>query len=91
MLAGDKEWVEKAGAADFFNISPITGFSFDAEQVKTEYAKTTPFFDSVFLPLSQGVLPADKGKEMLKDKILGVGGQKVMDEIQKQIDAVVAK
>lgn len=91
MLAGDKEWVEKAGAADFFNISPITGFSFDAEQVKTEYAKTTPFFDSVFLPLSQGVLPADKGKEMLKDKILGVGGQKVIDEIQKQIDAVVAK
>ncbi|WNS43561.1 DUF3502 domain-containing protein [Paenibacillus sp. MMS20-IR301] len=91
MLAGDKEWVEKAGAAEFFTLSPITGFSFDAEQVKTEYAKTTPFFDSVFLPLSQGVLPADKGKAMLKDKILGVGGQKVIDEIQKQIDAVVAE
>lgn len=91
MLAGDKEWVEKAGAAEFFTLSPITGFSFDAEQVKTEYAKTTPFFDSVFLPLSQGVLPADKGKAMLKDKILSVGGQKVIDEIQKQIDAVAAK
>ncbi|OBZ12029.1 hypothetical protein A8L34_17110 [Bacillus sp. FJAT-27264] len=90
MLPGDKEWYTKASESDTFNVSPITGFSFEADQVKTEYAKTTPFFDSVFLPLAQGVLPADKGQAMLKDKILGVGGQKVLDEIQKQIDAVTA-
>jgi putative aldouronate transport system substrate-binding protein len=27
---------------------------------------------------------------MLKDKILGVGGQKVIDEIQAQVDALIA-
>jgi len=90
MLAGDKEWVEKASSSDTFTKSPITGFSFNSEAVKTEYAKTSPFFDSIYLPLAQGVLPANEGKEMLKNKILGVGGQKVIDEIQKQIDAVVA-
>ncbi|MEK0316503.1 DUF3502 domain-containing protein [Cohnella sp. 56] len=88
MLPDDKEWFEKASKAESFNLSPIAGFTFDAEQVKTEYAKTTPFFDSVFLPLSQGVLAADKGKAMLNDKVLGVGGQKVIDEIQKQIAAI---
>ncbi|WP_058302781.1 extracellular solute-binding protein [Gorillibacterium timonense] len=90
MLPDDKAFFEKASKSDSFTLSPIAGFSFNAEQVKTEYAKTTPFFDSVFLPLVQGVLPADTGKKTLKDKVMGVGGQKVIDEIQKQIDAIVA-
>jgi putative aldouronate transport system substrate-binding protein len=90
MLPGDKQWYEKASKSDTFNVSPITGFSFEADQVKTEYAKTTPFFDSIFLPLAQGVLTTDSGQKMLQDKVLGVGGQKVIDEIQKQIDTVVA-
>ncbi|MBA9085788.1 putative aldouronate transport system substrate-binding protein [Fontibacillus solani] len=90
MLPDDKKWFEKASDADSYILSPVSGFSFNAEQVKTEYAKTTPFFDSIYLPLSQGILSADKGKQMLKDKIMGAGGQKVIEEIQKQIDVVVA-
>ncbi|WP_339287554.1 DUF3502 domain-containing protein [Paenibacillus sp. FSL E2-0201] len=90
MLPGDQEWFEKSRDAETFTLSPVSGFSFNAEAVKTEYAKVTPFFDSIYLPLSQGVVSVDKGKTMLKDKILGVGGQKVIDEIQKQIDAVTS-
>ncbi|MNI20883.1 Bacterial extracellular solute-binding protein [compost metagenome] len=90
MLPDDKKWFEVASNADSYILSPVSGFTFNAEKVKTEYAKTTPFFDSIYLPLSQGVLSADKGKQMLKDKIMGAGGQKVIDEIQAQIDVVVA-
>ncbi|WP_410772081.1 DUF3502 domain-containing protein [Fontibacillus sp. BL9] len=90
MTADDKKWFDFSADPANFELSPTAGFTFDAEKVKTEYAKITPFHDSVFLPLCQGVLSADKGKEMLEDKIMGVGGQKVIDEIQAQIDAVAS-
>lgn len=90
MMPDDKHWFDFAADPANFTLSPTAGFAFNAENVKTEYAKMTPFHDSVFLPLCQGVLPADKGKEMLEDKIMGVGGQKVIDEIQSQIDAVIS-
>lgn len=90
MLPSDKEWFEKAKIADSFVLSPLSGFTFNSEQVKTEYAKVTPFFDSVYLPMAQGVLPSGSGEKMLKEKIMGVGGQKVIDEIQKQVDVITA-
>ncbi|AIQ37179.1 extracellular solute-binding protein [Paenibacillus sp. FSL R5-0345] len=91
MLPSDKEWFEKSKLAETFLLSPLSGFTFNADQVKTEYAKVSPFYDSLYLPMAQGVLPTDKGLKMMKDKILGVGGQKVVDEIQKQVDAMPAK
>ncbi|RCX19601.1 putative aldouronate transport system substrate-binding protein [Fontibacillus phaseoli] len=90
MTADDKKWFDFSADPANFALSPTAGFTFDADKVKTEYAKITPFHDSVFLPLCQGLLSADKGKAMLEDKIMGVGGQKVIDEIQAQIDAVIS-
>lgn len=90
MAEDDKKWFDFSTDPANFTLSPTAGFTFDAEKVKTEYAKMTPLHDSLFLPLAQGLLPADKGKEELGSKIMSVGGQKVIDEIQAQIDAVTA-
>lgn len=90
MMKDDKKWFDFSTKPDNFTLSPTAGFNFNAEKVKTEYAKITPLHDSVFLPLSQGVLPADQGKKMLKEKMASLGGQKVIDEIQAQIDAVTS-
>lgn len=88
MTADDKKWFDFSTDPANFTLSPTAGFNFDAEKVKTEYAKITPLHDSVFLPLNQGVLSADKGKAMMDDKMASLGGQKVIDEIQAQINAV---
>lgn len=90
MMEDDKKWFDFSADPANFTLSPTAGFTFDAEKVKTEYAKLTPFHDSLFLPLAQGVLAADKGKAQLEDKINSVGGQKVIEEIQAQVDAVTA-
>lgn len=90
MMEEDKKWFDFSTEPAHFTLSPTAGFTFDAEKVKTEYAKITPFHDSLFLPLAQGVLPADKGKAQLEEKINSVGGQKVIEEIQAQVDAVTA-
>ena len=90
MLPDDKKWFEASSNPDNFTVSPLAGFAFDAEQVKTEYAKITPIQDAYFMPLTQGIVPADKGKATLKEKILAVGGQKVIDEIQRQVEELLA-
>ncbi|PJN57222.1 hypothetical protein PAEVO_39500 [Paenibacillus sp. GM2FR] len=90
MMPDDKKWFDFSADPANFTLSPTSGFSFNAEKVKTEYAKITPLHDSVFLPLSQGVLSADEGKATLEEKMASLGGQKVIDEIQAQIDAVTS-
>lgn len=90
MAADDKKWFDFSTDPANFTLSPTAGFNFNAEKVKTEYAKITPLHDSTFLPLSQGLLAADEGKKTLGEKMASLGGQKVIDEIQAQIDAVVA-
>lgn len=90
MMPDDKKWFDFSADPANFTLSPTSGFSFNAEKVKTEYAKITPLHDSLFLPLSQGVLSADEGKATLEEKMASLGGQKVIDEIQAQIDAVTS-
>ncbi|QMV41395.1 DUF3502 domain-containing protein [Cohnella cholangitidis] len=90
MMPDDKKWFDFSTNPANFTLSPTSGFNFNAEKVKTEYAKITPLHDSIFLPLSQGVLPADRGKAMLEEKMESLGGQKVIDEIQAQINAVTS-
>ncbi|MGZ7440100.1 ABC transporter substrate-binding protein [Paenibacillus sp. TH7-28] len=90
MMPDDKKWFDFSADPANFTLSPTAGFSFNAEKVKTEYAKITPLHDSFFLPLSQGVLSADEGKATLEEKMASLGGQKVIDEIQAQIDAVTS-
>ncbi|WP_334073256.1 MULTISPECIES: extracellular solute-binding protein [Paenibacillus] len=90
MMPDDKKWFDFSADPANFTLSPTAGFSFNAEKVKTEYAKITPLHDSLFLPLSQGLLPADEGKAMLEEKMASLGGQKVIDEIQAQINAVTS-
>ncbi|RRJ64883.1 extracellular solute-binding protein [Paenibacillus oralis] len=90
MMPDDKKWFDFSADPANFTLSPTAGFSFNAEKVKTEYAKITPLHDSFFLPLSQGVLSAEEGKATLEEKMASLGGQKVIDEIQAQIDAVTS-
>ncbi|MEK3796627.1 DUF3502 domain-containing protein [Paenibacillus sp. FSL R7-0204] len=90
MMQDDKKWFDFSTKTSNFTLSPIAGFNFNAEKVKTEYAKITPLHDSIFLPLSQGLIPAAEGKKTMEDKMASLGGQKVIDEIQAQIDAVTS-
>jgi putative aldouronate transport system substrate-binding protein len=90
MAADDKKWFDFSTDPANFTLSPTAGFNFNAEKVKTEYAKITPLHASIFLPLNQGLLAANEGKKTLSEKMASLGGQKVIDEIQAQIDAVVA-
>jgi len=65
--------------------SPTLGFVFDREPVKTELASIPAILDqySATYPVSQpsSVLPK------LIDELNGVGGSKIIEEMQKQLDA----
>ena len=68
-------------------ISPVMGFKVDANPVKTEIASVNSTIGEFLKPLKQGVLPdwQEKYDEMLA-KMETAGSQRIIDEIQRQID-----
>ncbi|MFC5404072.1 ABC transporter substrate-binding protein [Cohnella soli] len=66
--------------------SKLLGFSFDAEPVKAEIGKTSAVFDEYYRGIELGVTSAEKYDEFVK-KMKTAGADKIIAEMQKQIDA----
>lgn len=66
--------------------SKLLGFSFDAEPVKAEIGKTSAVFDEYYRGIELGVTSEEKYNEFLK-KLNAAGADKIIAEMQKQIDA----
>jgi putative aldouronate transport system substrate-binding protein len=70
--------------------SPLTGFVFDMESVKTEVSNVTAVEQEYLLLVKGGLDPA-KAIPELNDKLKAAGIQKIIDEAQKQINAFSGK
>ena len=66
--------------------SKLLGFSFDAEPVKAEIGKTSAVFDEYYRGIELGVTNEEKYNEFVK-KMKTAGSDKIIAEMQKQIDA----
>lgn len=66
--------------------SKLLGFSFDAEPVKAEIGKTSAVFDEYYRAIELGVATEAKYNEFLA-KLKDAGSDKIIAEMQKQIDA----
>lgn len=71
--------------------SPLMGFSFDAESVKTELAQCSSVHDEYFNGLAAGVVDTDKYLPEFLDKLEKAGVSKVIAEMQKQVDEFFKK
>jgi len=67
-------------------MSPLFGFVFIQEPVKTEIAAVLAAIDEYALILENGLDDTDKTLSALKDKVYGNGMQKIIDEVQRQYD-----
>ncbi|MEC0089614.1 ABC transporter substrate-binding protein [Paenibacillus macquariensis] len=66
--------------------SKLLGFSFDAEPVKGEIGKTSAVFGEFYRGIELGVINETKYNEFLS-KMKDAGADKIIAEMQKQIDA----
>jgi putative aldouronate transport system substrate-binding protein len=66
--------------------SNLIGFSFDPEPVKAEIGKTSAVFDEYSRAIELGVADEAKYNEFLA-KLKAAGSEKIITEMQKQIDA----
>ncbi|WNR42766.1 ABC transporter substrate-binding protein [Paenibacillus roseipurpureus] len=66
--------------------SKLLGFNFDAEPVKSEIAKTSAVYDEYSRSIELGIASEDKYNEFLA-KLKTAGSDKIIAEMQKQVDA----
>ena len=66
--------------------SKLLGFTFDAEPVKAEIAKTNAVYDEYYRAIDLGVASEAKYNEFVA-KLKAAGSDKIIAEMQKQIDA----
>lgn len=68
-------------------VSPLLGFNFDPSAVKTEIAQCSSLV-SQYIPLfTYGIGTLDKEYAEFVDKLEIAGAQRIVDEMQRQIDA----
>jgi putative aldouronate transport system substrate-binding protein len=67
--------------------SSVLGFSFVQDPVKTEMSQITNVANELFKPIIQGMVDADPGVTELQKALKDAGIDKVIAEVQKQIDA----
>ena len=67
--------------------SPIIGFSFDPEPVKSEISQCTSVKQEYLPALELGTVDPDEVLPEFLDKLDRAGAQKIVDEMQSQIDA----
>jgi putative aldouronate transport system substrate-binding protein len=78
----------KGGLKKMLFVTPYAAFSFVPDNVKTELANVTQVWQQYAQPIQIGmVADVDKAIAELKDKLATANSQKVLDEIQKQMDA----
>lgn len=66
--------------------SKLLGFTFDAEPVKAEIGKTSAVYDEYYRAIDLGVATEAKYNEFVA-KLKDAGSEKIIAEMQKQIDA----
>jgi putative aldouronate transport system substrate-binding protein len=67
--------------------SSVLGFSFVQEPVKTEMSQITNVVNEQYVPLMQGLADVDAALPKLQSSLKDAGIDKVLAEVQKQIDA----
>jgi putative aldouronate transport system substrate-binding protein len=73
---------------DVFYLSPLTGFTFNSESVKTEIAKVAPILTTNLQPVRWGMVDNfDQTLKKANDKAKGMGLEKIRDELKKQLQA----
>ena len=71
--------------------SPISGFNFNPEPVKTELARRTAVWSELGVPLVFGlVADVDKAVDQLIQKEKDAGTDAILAEYQKQVNAFLA-
>jgi putative aldouronate transport system substrate-binding protein len=68
-------------------VSPLLGFSFDPEPVKSELAQCQAVMDEFKGGLFTGAVDPDVVLPQFLEKLEKAGAQKIVDEAQRQIDA----
>jgi putative aldouronate transport system substrate-binding protein len=72
--------------------SPLLSFNFDTTPVKTELAKRVAVWDDYGRQLEFGMIAdADKGVDQMIKLCTDAGADVVLKELQKQVDAFMAK
>lgn len=71
-------------------ISPLLGFAFDAEPVKTEIAKINAIWEQYYKAIIYGILSEQQYQEFL-DKVKAAGSETIIAEMQKQINKFLKK
>ncbi|WP_304943040.1 ABC transporter substrate-binding protein [Vallitalea guaymasensis] len=66
--------------------SPILGFVFNQEPVSMQIAQCTTVVDEFILSLDTGTVVPDEYLPKFLDKLEKAGSQKIIDEMQKQVD-----
>ncbi|MFC4778710.1 DUF3502 domain-containing protein [Paenibacillus sp. GCM10023252] len=90
-LLKETESVEAAAADQKMNdeaeVMPLSGFSFDSAPVTTELANLKTVIDEYEVPLRTGSVDPDKYYPIMLEKLNKAGLEKVIAEIQQQVDA----
>ncbi|MDR1538800.1 MAG: ABC transporter substrate-binding protein [Clostridiales bacterium] len=69
---------------------PSTGFAFDSEPVKVEYAQVRAEYDAVILPIKLGVVDYEENMPAALSTMKAAGIDLVVKEYQRQLDDYVA-
>ena len=72
-------------------VSVMTGFNFNTEPVKVEYANMMAEYTTSILPIKKGVVAYEDGIDEALAKMRAAGSQAVIDEYQKQLTAYIAQ
>lgn len=67
--------------------SKLFGFMFDSSPVKSEVANCSAIYQEYQYPLLCGAVDPDSTIEQLNERLDQAGAQKIIDEMQKQVDA----
>lgn len=72
-------------------VSSIMGFVFDGENVKNELSQLRAVRQELYIPLVKGAVDPDEKLPELIEKADRAGAQKVIDEVQRQINEFLAQ
>lgn len=80
-------WEETIKLNEAADPSVVLGFVFDPTNVQTEIASTSAIVTEYLLMLDTGAVDPDEKMPEFLDKLEKAGSQKIIDEMQKQVDA----
>lgn len=81
-----KLWDNFKGSVSNAVASPLLGFTFDSEAVKTQIPKLESIVKKYYRDLSMGKLDPNVNLPKMNNELKNAGLQKVLSEMQKQVD-----